>query len=65
MLMHRVRFNAVAVLYHTSATNPSQLEFKWSVGVSVGACCWHQESDPGHRSGSTSSISVAEILWHG
>lgn len=63
MLMHRVRFNALAV-FVTSVTNPPQLEFKWSVVVSVGGCCWRQESDPGDRSGSTSSISVAEILWH-
>lgn len=62
MLMHRVRFNALAVLYHTSVTNPPWL--KWSVGVSVVACCWHQESDPGDRSGPTSSISFAKILWH-
>lgn len=60
--MHRVRFNAEALLHHTSVPNPPQL--KWSAGISVGACCWHQESDPGHRSGSASSISVAEILWH-
>lgn len=64
MLLHRVRFTALAVLYHTSVTNPPQPELKWAVGASAGACCWHQESDPGDRFSSTSSISVAEILWH-
>lgn len=65
MIIHRVRFSALAALYHSSDTNPPWLEFSWSVvGVSVGVCCWHHKSDPGDKSGPISSTSFAKVLWH-
>jgi len=65
MVIDRVRFSALVALHHSSDTNPPWLEFHWSVvGISVGMCSWHQKSDPGSKSGPTSSISFAKILWH-
>lgn len=65
MVIHRGKFIALAAFYHSSYTNPPWLEFKCvQVDVAVVVCCWHHKSDPGDKSGPTSSISFTKILWH-